>query len=132
MNSSLPYDPFHPPGATRTFTFVPDYPFRPPEPERSHREPQRRIALPGALQAGRPPSPEAGRWQEAFETRVNQPPESEATAPAENRVEDQSTQGKPVPILFPVRTAKPFAATPNFGPAFAPPAARPEQLQSFG
>lgn len=132
MNPSPPYDPFHPPGATRTFTFVSDHPFRSPKPESGRRRPQRGIVLSGTLRVGQVPSPEDGRWQPESGAPVNPAPESQATVPQENQTADRGNQGKPVAILSPVRPSSSSTATPSFGPAFVPPAARPEQLQSFG
>jgi hypothetical protein len=82
--SPLSYDPFHPPGATHVYTFIPDHPAYRPEQRKS-------------------------------------PPGSAApAAPAASQV------------LLPVRAAQPPVVTSSRGPAFTPPGARPERLQSFG
>ncbi len=49
-----------------------------------------------------------------------------------NAVPSPGPSVRPAHVLLPVKTAPPPAAAPNFAPAFTPPGARPERLQSFG
>lgn len=104
MVSPLSYDPFRPPGAIHTYTFVPDHPAYRPE------------------QKG----PTQGPTAPAGASQVLPPVVSG------NAVPSPGPSVRPAHVLLPVKTAPPPAAAPNFAPAFTPPGARPERLQSFG